>query len=285
MIICADDYGISPAVSVGIIELIEHDKISATSCMMLGGSVGEMMQRLRPFADRVDIGLHLVLTDETPLSRLGVSSGLVDAEGDLLPFRRLLINCYKKVIDYQAVCNEIRAQLDLFVTLVGQQPDYIDGHQHTHQLPVVREAVANAIQYLQERNRRAYVRVAGLPTMWLLKTGLAYSSSFAFNNLMIGLPGKAMARLMDRSGVPRNRFLLGFYDYEGKRGFDTIVRLYLTLKPNDRDIFFCHPGYVDDELRSRDCVVDSRLDVLEFLKSSRIQQLMNEAGVRMNRFL
>ncbi len=94
-----------------------------------------------------------------------------------------------------------------------------------------------------------------------------------------------MARLMDCSGVPRNRFLLGFYDYEGKRGFDTIVRLYLTLKPNDRDIFFCHPGYVDDELRSRDCVVDSRLDVLEFLKSSRIQQLMNEAGVRMNRFL
>ena len=54
--------------------------------------------------------------------------------------------------------------------------------------------------------------------------------------------------------------------------------------PQENDIFFCHPGNVDQELRNRDSVVDSRIDVLEFLKSNDCMEMMRREDVKINTF-
>lgn len=284
MIICADDYGISPAVSAGIIELIEEKRISAASCMMLGSYSERAMAQLGLINSGIDVGLHLVLTDDRPLTQLDSKSGMVDTHGNLLPFSKLFIHSYKRSIDFNAVSREIEAQINRFKDQMGQAPDFIDGHQHVHQLPVIRKALANALRNLTKNHQNIYVRIARLPMRWLWTKGLIHSWKFAVGNFIISLPGRSTARLMREACVPSNRFLLGFCDYESGDRFETVFHRYLTLKPGQRDIFFCHPGYVDEELRRLDPVVDSRTDVLEFLRSSRCQIMMDESGVGLNTF-
>ena len=284
MIICADDYGLSPAVSAGIIELIEANRISAVSCMMIGSEVESAMQQLRLLKKRIDTGLHLVLTNDPPLTHPKLDSGLVNMQGDLLPFGKLMQNAYKNRIDHEALIKEISVQLKRFTALMGRPPDYIDGHQHIQQLPVIRDAIADVAQELVMKNPKTYVRVAKLPQTWLMTKGVFYLRKFVAGNVMLGFPGSSTARLMDRKSIPRNRYLLGFYDYLSV-DFANIFEYYLTLKPTSKDIFFCHPGYIDEGLRKRDSVIDSRLEVLQFLKSSQSQEIMEQAGVGLNTFL
>ena len=284
MIICADDYGLSPAVSAGIIELVEADRLSAVGCMMIGQDLEAAMRQLQLLEKRIETGLHLILTDDPPLTNLRPATGLSDSQGNLLSFGKLMRNAYRKAIDSEALSREIAAQLDRFTALMGHPPAFIDGHQHVQQLPVIRDAVAAVLQRLMANNPNAYVRVARLPKIWLMTKGVFHLRNSILGNYLIGFPGTATVRLMDQKNIPHNRFLLGYYDYRSVHRFADIFHSYLTLKPAERDLFFCHPGYADDELRRRDSVVDSRIDVLRFLMSSEYDEKLQQAGVTINSF-
>ena len=284
MIICADDFGISPAVNTGILELASAKRISSISCMMIGPSVEHAMAELRLFEKRFDAGLHLVLTNDPPLTNLSTDSGLTDPQGNLLSFGKLMKNAFLKKIDNVALKKEISAQLDRFMTLSGHPPDYIDGHQHIQQLPIIRDAIVEVAQELLKNNPNTYIRVAQLPRKWLMTTGVSRLGRFFLGNFFIMYPGKSMIRLMAQNNIPHNRFLLGYYDYMISNKFADIFHWYLTLHPKENDIFFCHPGYVDQELRNRDSVVDSRIDVLEFLKSNDCMEMMRREDVKINTF-
>lgn len=283
MIVCADDFGISPAVSDSIVELIERKRISATSCMVIWPEVGPSMQKLRSIKTPCECGLHLVLTGAKPLTRLKPESGLVDFEGNFLPFGKLLKRAYRGMIQRGAVVTEVRAQVQRFVELMGKEPDHIDGHQHVQQLPIVREAIAETV-LARTWKKKVYVRVAGLPLAWCCRAAMFHSIGFVVRNLLIAFPGIGARKLMASSDIPHNRFLLGYYDYEGGERFEEIFCRYVILQPRERDVMFCHPGNIDDVLKKRDNVTDSRKDVFEFLCSSRYKELMDRAGIGLNTF-
>ena len=72
--LCADDYGISPAVNVAIRDLVVRGRINATSVMVVPPSFcrseGVSLNILNASETRVAIGLHLTLTAPyQPLSR------------------------------------------------------------------------------------------------------------------------------------------------------------------------------------------------------------------------
>src|SRR6478735_4759189 len=60
--LCADDYGLTPGVSRGILELLAVGRLTAASAMVTQPGWPQDAAALRPFADAVDIGLHLNLT-------------------------------------------------------------------------------------------------------------------------------------------------------------------------------------------------------------------------------
>ncbi|MCP2821003.1 ChbG/HpnK family deacetylase, partial [Salmonella enterica subsp. enterica serovar Typhimurium] len=70
-------------------------------------------------------GLHLDFTEFSPLRR-----GLWPLIGASLAHR----------LDASALRDEIATQCALFEDATGRAPDYVDGHQHVHQLPQIREA-------------------------------------------------------------------------------------------------------------------------------------------------
>ena len=229
--------------------------------------------------------LHLTLTNDRPLTKLRNNSGLVNEQGMLLSFNHLMINAYRKKINYESLNKEIQAQLNLFIELMGYPPDYIDGHEHVQQLPIIRNAVVGIAETLSKNylKNNFYVRIAKLPRSWLITKGIVYLRKFIISNFIIGLPGEATASLLDQKKISHNRFLLGYYDYKTVP-FENIFRGYLTLKPLARDIFFCHPGYIDQKLRERDSVVDSRVDTIKFLKSPQYLEMMENFGINLNTF-
>ena len=285
MIICADDYGLSPAVNDGIIELIESKRISAVSCMMLGSDVEIGIRKLQVLKKNFDLGLHLMLTNDQPLTKLKSESGLVDSQGCLFPFRELVKNTYKKNINYTQLTNEIMAQVNKFIELTGHLPEYIDGHQHVQQLPLVRDAVAKIVSNLMKDYSKTniYIRIAKLPFTWLMTKGVLNLRKFVVGNFMIILPGVPTTRLLDQKNISHNRFLLGYYDYKTKN-FADIFQAYLSIKPVVKDIYFCHPGYVDQKLRNRDSVIESRVETLNFLKSDQCQEIMEHSKINLNTF-
>ncbi|HEV2694919.1 MAG TPA: ChbG/HpnK family deacetylase, partial [Verrucomicrobiae bacterium] len=165
MIICADDYGMRADIDRAILQLCGEDKLSAVSCMVLFERCDSaLMEKLRELEAWVDIGLHFCLTNENlPLS--------APLEKTVLPeFKTLFRRSLFRTLKHEEVTSLLTAQYNLFVQKSGRTPDYIDGHQHAHQLPVVAEAVGHFVRHLP--GRKPYVRNTRLSTRELRQKGL-----------------------------------------------------------------------------------------------------------------
>lgn len=146
LIVTADDFGIGLKTSEGIIRAHLHGPVTATSLMSITGDHVRASVPLLADAPNLDVGLHLVLTrcGERP-AVAKASSGLVDRDGEFFTNGKLWLRALAGKIDRAGVADEIAAQAELFRKLVGRAPDYVDGHHHSHQLPIVRDALLDVI--------------------------------------------------------------------------------------------------------------------------------------------
>ncbi len=271
MIICADDYGLSDSVDDAVIELIQNNRLTATSCIVNCQNVKSSISRLKEYINKIDIGLHLLLTDEKPLSNQKADGALVDHNGRLNSFWNLTAKTYLKSIQSTSAYNEIRSQIEVFSDLFGQMPDFIDGHQHVQQLPVIREAL---VKVIKDMNFYPYLRIASLPGDWMISELFRFSPKLTFNNMMINFPGKRAGKLFRKNGFRSNRYLLGYFHRNCPATFSEIFRLYSNINPIDKDIFFCHPGHEEKH----------RVHCLRFLLSGEFNRICVEQGITLNRF-
>ncbi len=271
MIICADDYGISDSVDDAVLELIQNNRLTASSCIVNCKNVKSSIPRLKEYINKIDIGIHLSLTEGKPLSNQKADGGLVDHNGRLNSFWNLTAKAYSKSIQSTSAYHEIRTQLEVFSDLLGMMPDFIDGHQHVQQLPVIREAMVNVIN---DMNFSPYIRIASLPGDWMMSELFRFSPKLTFNNMMINYPGRKAGKLFMKNGFHCNRYLLGYYHRKCEATFSEIVGLYTNINPIDKDIFFCHPGYEEKH----------RVDCFRFLLSGEFSRICSERGIALNRF-
>src|ERR1051325_4453110 len=107
IVLCADDYGLAPGVSHGILELLTAGRLSPTSCIVVYPEFTEDGPLLRPFFDQADIGLHFTLTSDRPL-------------------RQLLLSGWLHRLHMRDVRDELARQLARFASVMGRSPAYID---------------------------------------------------------------------------------------------------------------------------------------------------------------
>lgn len=251
---------------------------------MVCGSNPELeknLTRLKSYRSAIDVGLHIVLTDTNPLSEQKVQDGLVGHSGKFKSLKNLAIESYLAKIDHASVHREINAQIEKFISIFGEPPAFLDGHQHVQQLPIVRQAVASAMKIY---NTIGYVRTANLPLKWLLNYSKSGSNRYIFENLGLAIPGRGSASFFDSEGIKHNRYLLGYYRPGEDVFFKSVFKEYLKIKPSNNDVFFCHPGFVDAHLIKVDALVESRQDNLNFLLSAEFEDLCNSNELSINRF-
>lgn len=223
IVFCADDFGLEAGVDQAIVALAKLGRISATGCLVQAPNFEQSAQALKGLP--IDLGLHLNLTES------------FGQTGLCLPLGQLLLRTYSGLISKQAVAKQIDTQLDLFEKYVGQAPDFIDGHLHVHQFPVVRELLLQEIQrrYSHQlpwiRDTRAGPMSAQLPVIQRLKA-----------RLIGALGASSLVRLAQQAGIQTNQGFAGAYDFDRPHpAYDRMLNAWLEQAATHM-LFMVHPA-------------------------------------------
>jgi predicted glycoside hydrolase/deacetylase ChbG (UPF0249 family) len=132
LIVNADDFGLTPGVSAGILDAHRHGIVTSTTALV--NRVIPPTQIAAALGSGIGIGLHINLTLDAPIT--GAPS-LVDGSGRFFRDARQAV-ARARVREIEA---EVEAQLERFETLFQRRPTHLDTHHHIGQLPPVREVV------------------------------------------------------------------------------------------------------------------------------------------------
>lgn len=269
--LCADDYGLAPGVSHAIRTLIDHGRLQATGCMTGSPFWPEAAVALKPLEDRADIGLHLTLTDQRPL---GPMPDLAP-EGILPPLPVLLKHALLRTLDHGEIAAELTRQFDAFEAHFGRPPDFLDGHHHIHQLPVIGDVVLDL--WRRRMAGRGWVRCCVEP-----RTAIMARRVNPLRALVIAELGHGFRRKLKVHGVPHNLSFRGVYDFSDRIDFAELFRRF-TDRPGPRALMMVHPGLVDEALQAADTLTHRREDEFRFLGSDQCALSLASRGIGLAR--
>jgi predicted glycoside hydrolase/deacetylase ChbG (UPF0249 family) len=216
--VCADDFGLDPAVNASAVDLAKLGRISAISCMVGAPFWPRGALALRTLdSAKVDAGLHLDLTQHPLHASLRC------------PLPEWILRSHSATLDRVHLRLEIHAQLDAFFGKMQRPPAFVDGHEHVHQLPGVRDVLLEA---LAARGWRPWLRSTRRPM------GLASSKA----RLIEALGAAGLAQKAQAQGFRQNRRLLGVYAFDADTAtYLQSMRRWLALA-TDGDLLMCHPA-------------------------------------------
>jgi predicted glycoside hydrolase/deacetylase ChbG (UPF0249 family) len=267
LVVCVDDFGYDEEVDESILALAAQGRISATSVLVDAPCCEVDAPRLATLGARLDIGLHLNLSEtfaDGPQHRA---------------WRPLVLAALARRLDPVALRHEITRQLDAFERHVGRAPDFVDGHRHVHQLPVVRDAL---VEVLQSR------RGAGRPVPWLRRTtprqdpGAPLGERFKAG--VIGaLGGGGLHRRAVAAGFPQNRRMLGVYGFDAAPLAHEHRLARWLAAAHDQDLLMCHTALPARGDKPADPIAAARVVEHQALASDTFLRQLAGAGVRVGR--
>ncbi len=272
IILCADDYGQNTAISQAIIGLLREKRLSATSCMTTIPLWQEQAEWLFSFKNQADIGLHFNLTEGKPLS-----STFKAVYGDVFPsLPHLLMKSYLRQLDTSAILSELHAQIDQFAAGIGRLPDFIDGHQHIHQFPVIRD-IFLSVYKARLRQHNTYVRCVYDADAWFSVNQKGYSK-----RLLIQLCGaRAFKQQLARHNIPHNTTFSGIYHFSQAMHYAELFPKFLQHSQMG-GLIMCHPGL--ESLEQGDAIAVSRPLEYRYFQSQQFLNACQQHQVVISRF-
>jgi len=270
--VCADDFGIAAGVSRAICELIEAERLSATSCMVVSPSFREQSRWLEPLWNKVDVGLHLTLTNLRPLSpmpRLAPDSRFPSLKG-------LMRQAFLRQLSHDEIFDEVHRQITTFEDCFGNPPDFIDGHHHVHLLPIVRDVVLQVAATRLGGPR--YVRSCNDSFSTIRARNVSVAKS-----ILLKVLGNTLRHGIQSTKLSSNHGFSGIYNFSDAIPYSELFERFL-IRMGERGLIMCHPGHVDDELYERDEVVEQREREYEYLISPGLLKLLERKNYRIDRF-
>jgi len=249
-LICADDYAQSECISSGIMNLAKIRHINAISCLVTHPPWRELHQELAAVKANCLQGLHLDFTAGQVQSNAWRTKYGCRFRG----LRSFIKPTFLYQIPMQLVIAEISAQIDQFTNATGKNPDFIDGHQHVHQFPLIFEALC-------------YIHKSRSYTCFIRNTDNNMQDLWRFINfpklLTINLLGgfRSKRRLIQEK-IPTNSSFAGIYHFKKANNYKTYFQNFLLrTKPNG--LIMCHPSLWD--LRTNDPLGKARFMEYQYL--------------------
>ncbi len=120
LIINADDFGISEAVSLGILKTYREGVVTSTTCMMNMPDIVFSLEEAKKYPD-LALGVHLNLSVGHPLTD---GKSFVNEEGNFYKYHG------HPQYDLDEVYEEWKCQIERFIDLAGKHPTHLDSHHH-----------------------------------------------------------------------------------------------------------------------------------------------------------
>jgi len=260
--ICADDFGVDPQVDAAIVELAAIRRLNATSVLIDAGISEASVASLAELD--IDVGLHLNFTDTL---------------GDLTPhdvmsLKSLIVRAHARLLSRDWVRQTIERQVSRFEARFGRCPDYVDGHLHVHQLPVIREVLLEVLS-ARELPAGFWVRDtrAGALTG---STGSERFKAWVVGHLgMANLAGKA-----EHQHIAHNQGFFGVYDFtSAHRPFMQMMQDWLAGAKSGA-LVMTHPAAAQ---LNGDPIGQARVQEYVALGSPEFGALLQDSGVRLER--
>lgn len=258
--LCADDYALHPAIDQAILTLAQRGILHATSCMSTSPHWAKAAPALRPLHGQIDIGLHLNLTEGFGQSAMR------------LP--KVIVRSYMGLLNRQTLMLTMRKQFDAFTEALGFLPDMLDGHQHIHQLPIVRDALLETIE----------IYYGAQPSIWIRNTLPVRSATVGGKAVLLRwLGGKRFAQQLRTRGLLTNHGFAGVYGFDAadEKAYGNYMRRWLEVAQN-RMLMMCHPAV---ERITNDTIGRQRYIEFNYLMSAAFTQLCARLGIVLGRML
>jgi predicted glycoside hydrolase/deacetylase ChbG (UPF0249 family) len=266
--LCADDYGIAPGVSGAIRDLVARGRLNATSVMVAAPgfqqSDADALAGLNEDEKHVAIGLHVTLT--APFKPMTPGYGPL-REGAFLPLEAMMLAAFLQRLNREHLAMEIATQLKAFIMAFGRPPDFVDGHQHVHLFPQVREAFLSVVKDIAPQ---AWVRQCG--------RSIPLRQRFDRKALILDVLSYSFRRRARAKGLRTNPAFAGAYDFRGEPDFAELFPRFLHRLPPEA-VVMCHPGVVDDELKRLDPLTTQREREFAYLASDALPPTLAAYGV------
>jgi len=256
--LCADDFGMNPGISQGILKLVRLQRLSAVSCMVNTPDFKLYAKSLLTLKDQVQTGLHFNLTEDYLLS---------DLERYGFKLNELLLKTHLGLINRQFIINEFNAQLDHFIQVMGTLPDFIDGHQHVHQFPTIRQIILRIYEQRLRRNK----------TIIRSTYPVLISSNSIKSRILSFTGGKNLSIQLKALKIPHNRYFSGVYNFARGTDYRALFRSWLALAQHGT-LIMCHPGEV---VTNKDAISHARYVELDYFLSDAFLADCQEYSVRL----
>ena len=257
LIVNGDDFGLSPAVNAGMVELARLGALTSASLLVTMPGAEESLALAH--AVGLDAGVHLNICVGRPLSPPDRVPTLLDRTGHFPSAGAVAWRYLTGRLRMEEVEREWSAQIERALA-AGIRPSHLDSHCHLHLYP-------RLFALIQRLARRHGIRgVRGAAAGFILQPP--------------GLPGArlTLGRTRSRTGLyhPDHWSVLTVQGRARASGpLDTLLR---ALPPGATELI-CHPGHVDDALRARDPLSDPREDEWRLLARPHFRDALRREGI------
>jgi predicted glycoside hydrolase/deacetylase ChbG (UPF0249 family) len=257
LVVTADDLGLSRAVTKGVLESHRRGVVRSTSLLVTFPYSEEAAAQALAEQD-LEVGIHLDLVGGWPCSDPAAIPTLCDAEGRFFKLPELTRRVFTGRVRAADLATELRAQVERARTW-GVPALAWDSHRHVHLMPPVARVVGALAKELGAR----WVRRGRAPRATLSAKAMALHVSSIASEL-------ALRR------TPGNDWFLDLT--AAKPRLDAPAVALLAMRTGVGELA-AHPGYVDDDLRRADSLVEERGYDLELLTDSLLQEALGRDGV------
>lgn len=278
LVVTADDFGIGPEVTRGILELARAGAITASVLLVNSPHAEEAVRIWQRELPEFEVGWHPCLTMDRPVLAADQVPTLVRADGRFRKLGSLMLALWTHRIAQSELEAELSAQLDRYIELVGRPPTVVNGHHHIHIFPQVREALA---EVLIRRAPLAYIR-----RVREMRETIADVNDSRMKRRFLSAIGGGAACTKAWEGFPGNEYLVGLANPANAHRADFFLR-WLDELPAGVTELACHPGYADPSLFGRDAktgdiaTIERRSAELNLLLDASFQRKLHDNGIRL----
>jgi predicted glycoside hydrolase/deacetylase ChbG (UPF0249 family) len=274
LVVTADDFGIGPATTAGILQLGELGVVKGTVLMVNSPFAAAAAEAWARSGKKLELGWHPVLTNDRPILPPEQVPSLVGPEGTFFPLSLFLRKILLHQIRLEEVRAELTAQYQRCTELIGTRPMLINTHHHVH---IFSPIASILLDIIMAEGRRPYLRLVREPWPQFVRIPGARGK-----RLFLNWFGRRAARVQRRRGLAGNDWLIGVTNPKYVHDDAFFVRLIKTVPGNVVELT-CHPGHYDPTLIGRDCTADDgmlerRVRELKLLSSPAFSAACAEAG-------
>src|SRR5262249_3527275 len=281
LIVNADDLGWTAGVNRGIAEAHRNGIVTSTSLLANGEAFDDGVNVARALP-AMGVGVHLNLSDGTPLAGKKVVASLLDEKGKLSSGpEQLLLKLARRKLKLYEVEREWDAQIEK-IRAAGIAPSHLDGHKHVHMLPglfpiALKLAKRHSIAAIRISNEVSFLRAA-LSGKSSRNAGVLLKQGVQARGLK--LLSRDAHKLADKAGIESAGYFCGIAQ-TGVLTREGILDL-LEILPKGTTELMCHPGYVDGDLAgSPTRLKDSRASELGILTDTEVRKSVASHGIRL----